>query len=69
MENENCPILVGIVDHEPVVNPDEVEAVRWIAWKAFLDETERIPHKYSEWCIEQARILERTPRCKKLIRL
>jgi isopentenyl-diphosphate delta-isomerase len=69
MENENCPILVGIADHEPVVNPDEVEAVRWVGWKAFLDETERIPKQYSEWCIEEAKILERTPRCKELIGL
>ncbi|OGB93480.1 MAG: isopentenyl-diphosphate delta-isomerase [candidate division NC10 bacterium RIFCSPLOWO2_02_FULL_66_22] len=69
MENETCPILVGIVEHEPVINPDEVEAVRWMEWKAFLEELERNPKQYSEWCIEEARILEKTPRCTELIGL
>jgi isopentenyl-diphosphate delta-isomerase len=69
MENEICPILVGIVEHEPVINRDEVEAVRWIEWKAFLEAIERTPKQYSEWCIEEARILEKTPGCKVLIGL
>ncbi len=69
MENEICPILVGIVEHEPVINRDEVEAVRWMEWKAFLEAIERNPKRYSEWCIEQVRILEKTPRCKELIGL
>lgn len=67
MENEICPILVGIVDEEPMINPDEVEAVRWTEWKAFLEAIERNPKQYSEWCIEEARILERTPRCRELL--
>ncbi len=67
MENEICPILVGIVEHEPVINRDEVEAVRWMEWKAFLEAIERNPKQYSEWCIEEARILEKTPRWKELL--
>ena len=69
MENEICPILVGLVEHEPVICPDEVQTVSWIAWQAFLGEINRNPQRYSEWCVEQARILERTPRCKELIGL
>jgi isopentenyl-diphosphate Delta-isomerase len=67
MENEICPILVGIVDQEPVINPDEVGAVRWMEWKGFLEEIERDPKQYSGWCIEQARILEKTPRFEELL--
>ena len=67
MENEICPILVGIVDHALVINPDEVEAVRWIEWNAFLEETERNPKEYSAWCIQQAGILENTPKFKELL--
>lgn len=67
MENEICPILVGIVEREPVINRDEVEAVQWMEWKGFLEVIERNPQQYSEWCIEQARILEHTPRCKELL--
>jgi isopentenyldiphosphate isomerase len=67
MENEVCPILVGIVDHEPVVNPNEVQAVRWLEWKAFLRVIELNLKDYSEWCAEQARILDKTPRFQELL--
>lgn len=67
MENEICPILVAIVDREPVMNPEELEAIRWVEWRAFLEEIERDPSRYSEWCVEEARILERTPRCRELL--
>lgn len=69
MENEMCPILVGIVETEPVINPDEVEAVRWREWNAFLEEIERDPTYYTEWCAEEAGILQNTPRGKELIGL
>ncbi|MGH3116973.1 MAG: isopentenyl-diphosphate Delta-isomerase [Gaiellales bacterium] len=67
MENEICPILVAIVDREPVMNLEEVEAVRWVKWRAFLQEIERDPARYSEWCVEEARILEGTPQCRELL--
>lgn len=67
MENEICPILVGIVAAEPVVNSREVEAVRWIDWAVFLGDIELDPLRYSEWCIEEARILDRTPRVKQIL--
>ena len=67
MENEICPILVGIVDHEPVINLDEVEAVRWSEWNVFLEEIEHALTPFSEWCVEEARILQQTPRFKELI--
>ena len=66
MENEICPILAGFTDEEPVPNKDEVEAVRWIEWKEFLNEIEERPGTYSEWCEEEARILEGSPRFKKM---
>jgi isopentenyl-diphosphate delta-isomerase len=69
MENEICPILVGIVDQEPVLNPDEVQAVRWMDWTAFLKATELSPEDYSEWCVEQAQILDRTQRFRDLLRV
>ena len=69
MENEMCPILVGTVDHEPSLNRDEVHAVRWIDWNAFLEEITRNPAPYAEWSIEEARILQGVPRFKELIGL
>src|SRR3989338_7954711 len=46
----------GIPD-EPKPNPDEAAAVRWVAWPEFLEEIRARPGLYSEWCVEEARIL------------
>ena len=51
MENEICPILVAIVETEPVAHPDEVHAVAWMTWDAFLEGIEQDPDRYSQWCI------------------
>jgi len=67
MENEICPILVGVVEHEPAPHPDEVEAVQWIEWYSFLEHIKHNPTLFSEWCIEQAGILESKTRWKTLI--
>lgn len=66
MENEICPIFIGIVDREPLINPDEVEAVQWIGWQEFLEEIGKHPEQYSEWCMEEARILEVNRRLEEL---
>jgi isopentenyl-diphosphate delta-isomerase len=67
MENEICPIVVGLTDQEPVLNPDEVEATRWVDWKEFVQEVKDHPERYSEWCVEETLILEQTPRFKELL--
>jgi isopentenyl-diphosphate delta-isomerase len=59
MENEICPILVGRVEMEPIINHDEVEAMRWIAWEDFLRSIKAHPDTYSIWCREEAEILKR----------
>jgi isopentenyl-diphosphate delta-isomerase len=66
MENEICPILVGLTDEEPKLQPEEVEAVRWIAWPEFLEEIKARPGLYSEWCEEEASILAAHPRFEEL---
>ena len=58
MENEICPILVGRVKTEPVPNPSEVEAVKWLAWEDFLRSIKIHPDTYSIWCREEAEILK-----------
>ena len=62
MENEICHILVGTTDEEPKPNAEEVEATRWVEWSAFLLELKDRPGVYSEWCVEEARILDGLPR-------
>lgn len=67
MENEICPILVGMTDKEPVLNPEEVGAVRWVDWKEFVEETKKYPKRYSEWCVEETAILESNGRFQELL--
>ncbi|MBI4155967.1 MAG: isopentenyl-diphosphate Delta-isomerase [Candidatus Zambryskibacteria bacterium] len=68
MENEICPILVGFSNQKPVINPEEVEAVRWIEWSEFLEEIKSKPGFYSDWCEEEAFILEKTARFKEILK-
>ncbi|MDO8576353.1 MAG: isopentenyl-diphosphate Delta-isomerase [bacterium] len=67
MENEICPILAGFTLDQPEPNADEVEAVRWIAWEEFLLKIKAERGSYSEWCEEEARILDRLPRFHELL--
>lgn len=67
MENEICPIHVGVTDQEPRPNPDEVEATRWAEWPGFLEEIKNNPGFYSEWCEEEAHILDANPRFKEML--
>ncbi len=60
MENEICPIHIGYTEDEPIINPDEVEAIEWISWDDFLTEIKNNTDKYSPWCIEEALILEKS---------
>jgi isopentenyl-diphosphate delta-isomerase len=60
MENEICPIHIGYTGDEPIINPDEVEAIEWISWTDFLEEIKNNTNKYSPWCVEEAMILEKS---------
>lgn len=66
MENEICPILIGVTADEPKPNPGEVEATRWVSWEEFLREIDEHPGTYSEWCEEEARILAKHPRLQEV---
>ncbi|MDO8514784.1 MAG: isopentenyl-diphosphate Delta-isomerase [bacterium] len=67
MENEICPVLVGLTLDQPNPNGKEVEATRWVPWQEFLQELDARPGFYSEWCEEEARILERSPRFQEIL--
>ncbi|WP_300459115.1 isopentenyl-diphosphate Delta-isomerase [Desulfobacula sp.] len=57
MENEICPIFIGCYDGKVTPDPREVQAVKWVKWAAWLEETITCPERYSPWCIEETRIL------------
>jgi len=63
MENEICPILVGFTDLEPSPNSDEVEKIAWMNWTDFLVQvSQNDDGKWSEWCVEEAEILNQNSR-------
>jgi isopentenyl-diphosphate delta-isomerase len=57
VEHEVCPVFVGRSDQAPQPNPDEVENVFWIDWDSFVEEIHERPERYSEWCVEEAKML------------
>jgi isopentenyl-diphosphate delta-isomerase len=66
VENEICPVMVAVGDFVPSPNPEEVKDTRWVSWKDFLKEISK-PNEYSDWCQEEARLLNKHPEFKKLI--
>lgn len=58
VENEICPIFIGSYNGDVRPNPEEVESIRWIAWKNWVLETRRFPHRYSPWCVEETKIMD-----------
>lgn len=57
VENEICPVMIGYTAEKPKTNPDEVEAIKWIAWKDWLKEITNSPEEYSPWCVEETQLL------------
>lgn len=57
MENEICPIFSANYSGDITPHPGEVQAVRWIAWNDWLQETTACPACYSPWCIEETALL------------
>lgn len=58
-ENEFCPVMIGTTNQEPTINPEEVEAIKWISWPDWLQEIEEDPKQYSAWCVEETILLSK----------
>lgn len=57
VENEICPVLVGVIDGEPQPNPDEVAETKWIGWKDFIAMTRDPSSGLSPWCVLETEAL------------
>jgi isopentenyl-diphosphate delta-isomerase type 1 len=57
VENEICPVLIGVTDAEPVPNPSEVASVRWIDWHEFLDSLDHPGTDISPWAKQEVQLL------------
>lgn len=49
IEHELDLIYTGFFDMEPVINPREVSAYKWISLKALLENIKRHPENYTVW--------------------
>lgn len=68
VENEICPVLVGITDQEPSINPAEVAETKWVGWDEFLAGIKRIDCELSPWAIEEGLLLADSPVLRKILR-
>jgi len=53
VENEICPVWVGEVQGEPILNSDEVADCRWEPWPDFVKNIQEKPGEYSDWAVLQ----------------
>nr|AIA17558.1 Methyltransferase domain protein [uncultured bacterium] len=66
VENEVCPVYIGRCDKTPAPNPAEVEAVKFVPWAELLEIAGRKARDYSEWSLDEALLLEKNPKFRKL---
>lgn len=57
VENEICPVFVGATDKVPKLNPDEVEAVKWVDWTEFCADAGSPDTGISPWAVEEVGLL------------
>ncbi|MEU8242592.1 isopentenyl-diphosphate Delta-isomerase [Actinoplanes missouriensis] len=50
IENEICPVFYATTGDTPAPHPEEVDAVRWTPWPAFVTEAMAAGSPLSPWC-------------------
>lgn len=61
VENEMCPVYVGVVAGTPDPDPEEVETAAWVDWDEFRSAVLAGHREVSVWCREQVRALPARP--------
>lgn len=62
IENEFCPVFMARAKTLPQPNSEEVEALKWLSWQAYVAEAEQDPADvYSWWCKDQLKQLKDQP--------
>ena len=57
VENEICPVFVGVTDRVPRPNPAEVESVKWVDWDEFVRTIDDPETDISPWAVEEVKEL------------
>jgi isopentenyl-diphosphate delta-isomerase len=58
VENEICPVYLGVLTGTPSPDPTEVGAWELLDWAAFRRRQESEGDAWSPWCREQSRLIE-----------
>ena len=53
VENEFCPVYAARLVAASQINPEEVEALKWITWDEYSEELSSKPDDYSYWAKDQ----------------
>lgn len=48
-EHELDHVMIGYYNEEPVINPDEVEAWKWMSIEAVQKDMQEFPEQYTVW--------------------
>ncbi len=67
VENEICPVFIGIAPGDLSINEEEVEAVRWMDWEGFVGSLGTGADWLSPWCIEEAALLHESGAVRALL--
>ncbi len=49
MEHEFDHVFIGRYNQQPIINPEEASAYKWVNIQDLKDEMELFPEKYTEW--------------------
>jgi isopentenyl-diphosphate delta-isomerase len=64
VEHEICPVVVGKMCALPKPNPAEVASTKTMPWSQFVAEVNAHPDEWSEWCVEETKLLANSPEFK-----
>lgn len=57
VENEICPVLVGICDSDVMPDASEVADYRWVDWNELVSSLDDPNRELSPWAVEEVRLL------------
>lgn len=60
VENEICPVIVGITQEQAQPLAEEVKDIKWISWHEWLSEIASNPTGYSPWCVEETQLINQS---------
>ncbi|MEO6656274.1 MAG: isopentenyl-diphosphate Delta-isomerase [Pyrinomonadaceae bacterium] len=67
VENEICPVLVGLTSRQPKPRPDEVNDFKWVDWNTFVSDVSDAANGYSPWAVEEVELLANEPRFEEFL--